>query len=279
MTTTWALVPARSFARGKSRLEHLGAARAAIARALCEHVVDVLVASPGIRGVLVATDGEDAAITACARGAHLLFDPPGSPSTSTPLAEIADRGLDQLARHGAERGLIVMGDLPCLDEDDVAAMLAALGSADVVLAPDRDQLGTNALALHLGLRRRGSATRFGTCFGHVDSYRRHLGAARGLAVATCQRPGLAFDLDQPADVDALCRAARPLEAEALVGGEGSIRAEGRGGVGHTVERIAALVAGVAGVASVASSGLEGAQHAVQRRPLGGDAPGAARSAP
>lgn len=269
----WALLPARSFRTGKSRLTHLGPGRVAVARALFEHVLGVLRASPAIAGVLVATDGDDTAASALARGADVLFDLP-SPDERT-LRAIVDRALPALARRGAAAAVVVMSDLPHLGGEDVAHLRGALAGADLVAAPDREQLGTNALAVRLPAA--------ATCFGHADSYQRHVAGARdhGLRLATIDRDGLAFDLDGPADLDDLLAvpgARRPTEPEPWVPGQRPVRAEGGGGVGDAVERIAAIVAG-AGAGVGATVGVRAVEHAaqrVQRGALGRHPPGGAR---
>src|SRR4029079_16057591 len=84
MTTgAWALVPARSFRTGKSRLGSTRA-RAAVARALFDRVVGVLASTKIIDGVLVLTDGGDVISAARSHGADVLIDPPDAP----PLASI-----------------------------------------------------------------------------------------------------------------------------------------------------------------------------------------------
>lgn len=194
---TWALIPVRSFSTGKSRLGGLGDSRREIARALFQHVHAVAAACPLLDGVLVATDDE--AVGAIAR--DILLD-----DGRRPLAAIVDRGLEALVARGAGVAVVVMADLPLLSASDLARMITALDGADVALAPDRDHLGTNALALRLP----GPPT----CFGNPDSYPRHVAAARaaGLRLATIDRAGLAFDLDSPADLAEL-----GAEAEARVG--------------------------------------------------------------
>jgi 2-phospho-L-lactate guanylyltransferase len=260
VTPVWALVPVRSFKSGKSRLAGVGpVAREQLARALCDHVLATLAATPGIAGIAVATDGDDVAEAAIAHGASVIFDPPkhGGPS----FAAILDRGLDLLTARGAAAAAIVMADLPRLATDDVAALLAGLDGADVVLAPDRYQLGTNALALAL-------PAPLATCFGHGDSYARHLAAAieRGLGTATCVRAGLGFDLDWPDDLAALVtHSLAPSEAETRVLRQRLVGAEDSGGIDDTIERIDLLRR-----VMVVDRPVEGAQNAVQGRPLGGD---------
>jgi 2-phospho-L-lactate guanylyltransferase len=214
---TWALIPVRSVSTGKSRLGGLGAGRCDVARALFQHVHAVVASCPLIDGILVATDDEEVGTIA----RQLLLD-----DGRQPLSAIVDRGLEALVARGAAAAIVIMADLPLLAAGDVARMIAALDDADVVAAPDRDHLGTNALALRL------PATP--TCFGNPDSYPRHVAAARaaGLRLATVDRDGLAFDLDCPADLADLTT-----EAEARVGGQALVRAEAGIGVVDAIERI------------------------------------------
>jgi 2-phospho-L-lactate guanylyltransferase len=197
---TWALVPARSFRSGKSRLAgdpRVGSERAQLARSLFDRVAGVLAGARSIDGILVATDGADVAAAAAQHGADVLFDQPRGHAPQ-PLASIIDRGLAQLASRGARAAIVVMADLPAVVPADVARMHDALATADLVLAPDRDLLGTNALAVRL-------PAPIATRFGHRDSFPRHLTASGALRLAVVHSPGLAFDLDQPADLDELER--------------------------------------------------------------------------
>jgi 2-phospho-L-lactate guanylyltransferase len=96
---------------------------------------------------------------------------------------------------GATALLVLHGDLPNLSVADIEALVAAMPtSGGVAIAPDRAGTGTNGLA-----QSPADAIPFG--FGS-DSFARHreAAAAAGLAVAVVERPGLAFDLDTPADL-------------------------------------------------------------------------------
>jgi 2-phospho-L-lactate guanylyltransferase len=108
-------------------------------------------------------------------------------------------GLDQAREaaeaDGADRLLVLHGDLPNLAADDVLALVDAMaGEPSVAIAPDRLGTGTNGLALSppgvIGFR-------FGT-----GSFAAHLTEAQaaGVEPAVVVRPGLAFDLDTPADL-------------------------------------------------------------------------------
>ena len=187
----WAVVPAKALSRGKSRLSGVLAddERAAFARKLFEHVLDTALATEGIAGVLVATDAEDVASIARARGAKVR--PDGAASS---LAEVADGALAELAEAKVPAAIVLMADLPRIVPADVAALLAALADADVALVRDHEGQHTNALAL-------APPDAMKTCFGD-DSFARHLARARDLRlrVAVVENPRVAFDVDAPGDL-------------------------------------------------------------------------------
>jgi 2-phospho-L-lactate guanylyltransferase len=121
------------------------------------------------------------------------------------LAEVVDRALAVVASRGAASAVVLMADLPLVERADVVALLSVLGDHDVALV--RDHLGhhTNALAL-------APPTAIATCFGRDESFEAHRAAGRaaGLRVAVVESPGIAFDVDLPADhrqLTALRRAA------------------------------------------------------------------------
>jgi len=186
----WAIVPAKSLARGKSRLRPVLAddERAHFARGLLEHVLDVTHACT-LGGVLVATDGDDVADLAHARGAHVLRD-----DGHEPLAKVIDRALDEVSRRGARAAVVLMADLPRIQPSDVQGLLDALDSHDIALVRDRLGRHTNALAVK-------PPDAIATCFGRDDSFDAHCEAAHkaGLRLAILENERLAFDVDGPDD--------------------------------------------------------------------------------
>lgn len=88
--------------------------------------------------------------------------------------------------------LVISGDLPLLTAADVHMLLAGAEAQGVAIAPDRHGRGTNAIALC-------DSRPFAFAFGE-GSFARHLAAAQGAATIR-DHPGLAFDLDTPADLD------------------------------------------------------------------------------
>jgi 2-phospho-L-lactate guanylyltransferase len=91
-----------------------------------------------------------------------------------------------------------MADLPYLAADDIAALIEAGRGSPVVIAEAKDG-GTNAL-----LVRPPTILEFSFATGQ-PSARRHAerASAAGLEPVIVKRPGLARDIDTPADLAAL----------------------------------------------------------------------------
>lgn len=181
----WGLVAARSFSTAKSRIARgIGGAAGELARVMLERVLAATV--PAVDRIVVATDGDDVAAVAREYGAEVVRD------RAWGLAGVVDDALAEIAARGASAAIVLMADLPLVEAEDVEALRRALERADVVIAPDRVAMGTNAL----GVRLPAGAT----CFGNEDSFRRHVAAAAGKRVEIVRTRGLAFDLDQPEDL-------------------------------------------------------------------------------
>ena len=189
---TWAIVPAKPFSEAKSRLGPAisPADRAAVARRLLERTVDVLMQADGLARVLVVSRDEEALALARERGAEGLVEQgDGLNGALTYAATHAVAG-------GGTRILVLHSDLPMLTVADVEALLRAGNSAEVVIAHDRDHVGTNALLTPAGA--------FAYAFG-PQSFSAHVELARaaGYEPAVVARPGLAFDIDYPGDLEEL----------------------------------------------------------------------------
>jgi 2-phospho-L-lactate guanylyltransferase len=87
---------------------------------------------------------------------------------------------------------VIHPDLPFLQGDDVAALLAAARRGAIAIAPDRRDSGTNAIALA-----DGQALAF--AFGPA-SFSAHLATAGG-TMEVVRRQGLGFDVDTQADLE------------------------------------------------------------------------------
>jgi 2-phospho-L-lactate/phosphoenolpyruvate guanylyltransferase len=199
----WAVIPAKRFARAKTRLRSVldGPRRSVLAREMFEDVMDACAECGELMGSLVATDGDDVAALGASRGAQVLRD---TGESSRSLSSVIDHALAAIAVRGATHALVVMADLPWLRGQDVRELLAQLRRADLVLAPDRSRRGTSALGVRLNLLKLGLRTRF----GHPDSLQRHVEEANRLhATRTIvHNPRVAFDIDAPDDFCAFSRA-------------------------------------------------------------------------
>jgi len=102
---------------------------------------------------------------------------------------------DIAVREGIERLLLLSGDLPTIEPDDVAAMLGV--PANVIAGgPDRAGKGTNALSLPLP-----AAAQFRFRYGEGSFAAHQEEAARlSLPFHIIDRPGLGLDIDRPDEV-------------------------------------------------------------------------------
>ena len=113
------------------------------------------------------------------------------------LNEGLEQARFQALMDGVETLIILHGDLPNLQPEDIITLLDALPGADdaaVTIAPDRAGTGTNGLVL----RPPGVIPfRFG-----VGSFAAHVEevAKAGVPLVAVNRAGLAFDLDTPEDL-------------------------------------------------------------------------------
>jgi 2-phospho-L-lactate guanylyltransferase len=187
----WALVPVKPLSEVKSRLARaLGPQeRVQLVLAMLEHTLVVLAQVPELAGVAIVTPDTTVADLASAHGARVLHE-----RCAQGLNTSLTWAIDQLGDAGTGAVLVLPGDLPLLRPDSVMALLAAVTARGVVIAPDRHRQGTNALLL-------APPTLIPFCFG-VDSFRRHVGAARSVGVepVVVDTPDLAADVDLPEDL-------------------------------------------------------------------------------
>jgi 2-phospho-L-lactate guanylyltransferase len=192
---TLAILPVKRFELAKTRLGDAvtNAERGRLAQAMVADVLEALTAAPGLGGVVVVTN--EAAVAALARevGALVLADPHESGQSAATLVGIA-HALDG----GFTRALLVPGDCPTLDGATLVALLEPPAAPpSVTIVADRHGLGTNALLL-------SPPDVIAPGFGNGSFERHRLRAeAAGAAWHVAALPGLALDIDTPADLAAL----------------------------------------------------------------------------
>jgi 2-phospho-L-lactate guanylyltransferase len=192
--TVWIVLAVKDSRKAKGRLAAAltPAGRQELALDLCRRTLDT-VARAAARHVVVVTPDPVAAEMAQGYGFPVVED------TTRSQAAAVWQGAAWVAGQGAVAVATLATDLPLLAEDDVWLLQRQAAGGQVVLAPDRLGVGTNALAVTPPL-----ALPF--CFGR-DSFRRHLRHARRrrLAVRVVRTPGLAIDLDDRQDLDLVGR--------------------------------------------------------------------------
>jgi 2-phospho-L-lactate guanylyltransferase len=178
------LVPVKAFGEAKGRLAPAlpPDRRAELSRQMAAAVV----AAAGPLPVAVVCDDREVAAWARRHGALVVWEP------GRGLNGAVEAGVDRLREVGVQRCVVAHADLPR------AAGLAALARGEgISLVPDRLRDGTNVISV---------ATTAGFRFSYgPGSFARHLAEARrlGVAVTIVEDPLLAFDVDWPADLDAL----------------------------------------------------------------------------
>lgn len=207
MTAIVALVPIRNRVDGKRRLsaEFSPLERQALIESMARHVVTTLMRSGAVSRVMVISKDPDLIddVLPDIGGVALIHQPPSVPGLNAAL----DLGRNWAIVRGASRLLVLSGDLPLLDVDDVREL--ARRSSPVVLASDWAERGTNGLLLNQ-VRPPDAAARtaagaglisdFGFRFG-TGSLRKHVDEAARLnapAEIVLGR-GTGHDLDTPED--------------------------------------------------------------------------------
>ena len=182
------LIPLKRLDAAKSRLSSAltSSERRRLMAAMVAHVARAALAADAGRVALASSD-PDAPALAARLGVECVSD--GGCPWNAGLAHAR-----ALLGSPAAAVLYLAGDLPLLAPDDVAALIDAGASATAVVGRAHDG-GTNALWV-------APADALEPAFGTSGSAAVHaaLAAGCGLAVVIIDRPGLARDVDTPADL-------------------------------------------------------------------------------
>lgn len=189
--TTIAVVPVKHLSDAKTRLAGrlTPAERRTLVLELLDHLLGVLIHSELIEDIIVVSPDPEIGRKAEATGATALLQ------SGAGLNEAILLGRDEALRRGADGMLVLLADLPLLTSADVDAIVRSIGDSAVVLAPDRHERGTNALAMR-------PPEAIEPAFG-IDSLHRHRLAAceHGLTTREYRAQGTGFDIDTPADLE------------------------------------------------------------------------------
>lgn len=191
----WAVVPVKDMRAAKQRLVPALAPdeRRTLFRHMLEDVLRALCAAEGLDGVALLTGDAEAMRLARRYDARVIAEAENRGHTAAVAAAAAALAVD-----GADGLLTVPGDVPLATPAEIEAVLAAHGAAPAMtIVPAHDERGSNCVACSppdvVPLR-----------FGD-DSFVPHLAAARvrGVEPRVLRLPGLALDIDTPADLEAL----------------------------------------------------------------------------
>src|SRR5690242_19617203 len=171
---------------------------------MLEDVLSALAAAP-LAGIMVNTVDPRATEIAHRYGARVVTDAArdGHTAAVTAMARI-------LGAEGHDM-LTVPGDIPRVTAAEIAAVIEARRPApSVTIVPAHDGRGSNAVLCSPPLV---MPLRFGD-----DSFLPHLASARALGIepTIVRLPGIALDIDQPEDVDALLQAQPTMQTRALL---------------------------------------------------------------
>jgi 2-phospho-L-lactate guanylyltransferase len=188
----WAVVPVKDTASAKQRLTLAlpPEMRQALALAMLEDVLAALAEAAGLAGRLLVTT--DTAALALAGRYSFLAMAEGAADGHTGAVTAAARRLVAEGRAGM---LTVPGDIPLVTAAEIGRLLAAHRPApSFTIAPSHDEKGSNAILMSPP---DAVPLRFGD-----DSFFPHLAAARGRGIAptVLHLPGIALDIDNPADL-------------------------------------------------------------------------------
>jgi 2-phospho-L-lactate guanylyltransferase len=192
--STVAILPIKSFGEAKQRLAHelRPRPRRALAEAMFSDVLVALGRTASIDDVLVVSGDLGAQEIARGYGAGVLDDQQRGHSAATLL------GIARAIQSGTRRALLVPGDCPLLDPEEVDALMARpVAERSALIVPDRHGTGTNALLLT-------PPDSLEPAFGPGSCQRHAAGArAQGTPYEVVHVPSLALDIDTPEDLEAL----------------------------------------------------------------------------
>lgn len=191
------LVPVKNLENAKERLAPVlsRAERHALAEAMLQDVLAALAAvNHHTRVGVVSSD--PLAIALAERYGFTLIPDPANLGESDAIAHATQHCIAR----GEDSTLVIPGDIPLLQAEDIEQVLAAAPAQGSVLVPGWDGRGSNAV-----LRR--PADLFPLRFGN-DSFQPHLRAAQatGMPCVVLRLPRLGLDVDNPADLAQLLAA-------------------------------------------------------------------------
>ena len=193
-----AVLPVKRFPSAKVRLASDGlssAQRLALATGMLSDVLAALRRCDLVDDIVVVTSEPGAEALARGAGAQVVADDPNEGHS-----EAAQRGIDWAVADGAFHTLLIAGDVPAVDPEEIDSLIESLADDEVVIIPDRHGSGTNALLLT-------PAGVISPSFGDGSCERHQQIAKKAGASARVETNfGIGLDVDTADDLDALSTA-------------------------------------------------------------------------
>jgi len=180
----WAIIPVKPFAEGKSRLGLPSDLRQSACRAFFGRVFGAVSDVLPPRNILVVSRDDEVMAMARMGGARALREEKGGD-----LNDALSAGAVFAEERGATGLLSIASDLPSVTAEDVESMIGVFDGDNLVIAPDEDGGGTNAMLMPP----RAMPYRHGE-----NSFWRHLDAAKAedRRIMIVSRSGLSQDIDK-----------------------------------------------------------------------------------
>ena len=201
------LIPVKNLATAKQRLARLfdQATRTQLAKAMLQDVLQVLSSWSARPAVSLVTN--DPFALELARHFDFEVIPDHENRGETKAIEMATR---QCEERGIDSTLVMPGDIPLIEVWELEEIMEAAPEEGSLLVPAADGRGSNAVF-------RRPAGLFPLRFGN-DSFQPHLAAARatGKPCVILPLPGIALDIDNPADLRQLADAPGETRSQGLI---------------------------------------------------------------
>ena len=193
----WAILPVKEMTGAKQRLAPLLSPeeRIGLMQVMLRDVLTALGAVHGLAGIALVTLDPWAEELAQRHGARIIATGAREGHTGAVVTAAA-----QLKAEGAPAILTLPGDIPATKPMEIEAIIQAANAAPAfIIAPAHDEQGSNAILMSPP---DAVKLRFGE-----DSYFPHLAAARaaGITPQILPLPGIAMDIDHPADIARFAR--------------------------------------------------------------------------
>ncbi len=203
------LIPVKNLENAKERLSPVlsPAERRALAEAMLQDVLEAAASVNHQTRIAVVTSDPLAKTWARQYGFGIIADPENL-GESDAIAHATEHCI----ANGEDSTLVIPGDIPLVQAEDIEQVLAAAPSQGSVLVPGWDGRGSNAV-----LRR--PADLFPLRFGN-DSFPPHVRAAQatGQPCIVLRLPRVGLDVDNPADLAQLLAAEGNTRAQQLLRG-------------------------------------------------------------